>query len=502
MAKIKKVIEYLFLLFLFFLPWQTVWIWREGMLNGGKWQYGTYGLYGSEIILWLILILQLIVWAGARKYSIDLKSINRKKLLAVLAIWIFFLWASLSIFWSADKPLAFYWWFKLAEGIILFFLILNFKFNIKKINWALVSAGAVQAVLAIGQFLSQAVAANKWLGLAGHRPGDVGAVVIEASGFWLRPYGSFPHPNILGGFLLLGFFLALIIYFKYYLAKPKMKLLLIALILIISAGIFFSFSRSAWLGAGVGYLIFLFAYILRWWQNYFCCNLSFLAATSSGWRKKILTVAAATAHIFLLALLVSLKKSKISQQNSFATISLYLKPEPGSAKKLYLKELWQITASIIILIGCLSVIYWPLLFTRFSARENLERISLARRADLRKGAEQIIKDKWLLGAGLGNYTWYLYKQNPNLKTNEYQPVHNIFLLVWAELGLIGFFIFLFFYFYAIIFSVKNKNLAGLVLWPALGLIGLFDHYLWTQYVGIMIWWIGLAFVFRQVDFES
>jgi len=48
---------------------------------------------------------------------------------------------------------------------------------------------------------------------------------------------------------------------------------------------------------------------LSWLQNYISLNLSFSAATASGWRKKIFTVAAATAQIFFLALLVSLKKS-------------------------------------------------------------------------------------------------------------------------------------------------------------------------------------------------
>src|SRR3989344_9423215 len=60
MPKLKTVINYLLLLFLFLLPWQTRWIYQPAMLNGGFWEYGTQSFYGTEILLWLIVILFLI----------------------------------------------------------------------------------------------------------------------------------------------------------------------------------------------------------------------------------------------------------------------------------------------------------------------------------------------------------------------------------------------------------------------------------------------------------
>ena len=45
------------MLFLFLLPWQTRWFYQSGSLNGGYWEYGTFSLYGTQILLWLIIIL-------------------------------------------------------------------------------------------------------------------------------------------------------------------------------------------------------------------------------------------------------------------------------------------------------------------------------------------------------------------------------------------------------------------------------------------------------------
>ena len=54
---LNKIINYLLLLFLFLLPWQTRWIYQPGYLNSGYWEYGTYSFYGTQILLWLIIIL-------------------------------------------------------------------------------------------------------------------------------------------------------------------------------------------------------------------------------------------------------------------------------------------------------------------------------------------------------------------------------------------------------------------------------------------------------------
>ena len=42
---------------MFLLPWQTRLIWQQGEINGAPWEYGTYSIYATQILLWLIIIL-------------------------------------------------------------------------------------------------------------------------------------------------------------------------------------------------------------------------------------------------------------------------------------------------------------------------------------------------------------------------------------------------------------------------------------------------------------
>jgi len=61
MNKLEKTIKILLGFLLFLLPWQTIWIYQEKFLNGAKWEYGTLGLYATEILLWLCALL-FIIW--------------------------------------------------------------------------------------------------------------------------------------------------------------------------------------------------------------------------------------------------------------------------------------------------------------------------------------------------------------------------------------------------------------------------------------------------------
>ena len=57
----EKILKFLIGLFLFLLPWQTIWIFREVFVGGIKSEYSTLGLYATEALLWVI-ILFFICW--------------------------------------------------------------------------------------------------------------------------------------------------------------------------------------------------------------------------------------------------------------------------------------------------------------------------------------------------------------------------------------------------------------------------------------------------------
>ncbi|OGY48968.1 MAG: hypothetical protein A3B89_02985 [Candidatus Buchananbacteria bacterium RIFCSPHIGHO2_02_FULL_40_13] len=416
MSRLAKTIEYLIYLFVFLLPLATAWILAEKFIFGFKWQEGTFLLYATEILLWVIIILQVFLMFF-KKRSAD---IHCQKSLVVLAIWSLVAYTGLSIFWSTNHTLSFYWWLKLLEGVILMFIVLKARFKIELVAWSLFWAGVFQSILAFWQFLSQEVISNKWLGLASHLSANVNSSVIETGGErWLRAYGGLPHPNILGGFLVISFLAGLYLYFNSF--GNRRKLLSAVGLVFIVAGLFFSFSRSAWLSAIILYFI---------WS------------------------------------LILFSKKRLAD---LIKVSLYL----------------------LLILASLIMTYQPLVFTRLAANQRLEEKSIEQRLDSLAEARAVILKNPFFGVGLGNYTNYLISFKPGFLGWHYQPAHNIYLMVLAELGISGF---LFFIIIIILVFYKSSNLLAFSAFLAWLIIGLFDHYLWTNYFGLMLFWliIGLA----------
>ncbi len=107
---VKQTIEYLIYLFIFLLPFQTAWIWREEFIFGFKWHQGSYLLYGTELILWLIILLQLFMLLKNNKIRIF--KLDKNRSVIVFLIWFFMLWSVASIFWSSGLSLSAYWLFR------------------------------------------------------------------------------------------------------------------------------------------------------------------------------------------------------------------------------------------------------------------------------------------------------------------------------------------------------------------------------------------------------
>lgn len=74
----------------------------------------------------------------------------------------------------------------------------------------LVSMGMI-VLFALWQTITQWVPAHAWFGLAEQAPERLGAAVVWIGGErWLRPYGSFSHPNIFGGMAALASVVAVV----------------------------------------------------------------------------------------------------------------------------------------------------------------------------------------------------------------------------------------------------------------------------------------------------
>lgn len=117
--------------------------------------------------------------------------------------------------------------------------------------------------------------------------------------------------------------------------------------------------------------------------------------------------------------------------------------------------------------------------------------SITRRVDFTSASYRMIKDNFLFGVGLNNFTVFIDKYNydsPDIRFS--QSVHNIFLLVFSEAGVFGFILFVIF----IGFSLRrlvNSSYFHVFLISVLQIIllGSFDHYLFTMHQTLLLFWI-------------
>jgi len=435
-----KTAEYIFYLFIFLLPWQTRWIWQENFLVGKYWEYGSFSLYGIDIILMVILLLAMFV--GIKQKD----SANKSVWILVIS---FLAISMLSIFLSLNKELAWYSFGRLVLGVSVLWIALRIKFSYIKLAISLVAAGVIQSLLGLYQFFFQQTFATKWLGMAEHLPEVPGTFVVGTEmGRFLRAYGSLPHPNMLAGFLVICLLVVIGLYLVLYDNREKKgfiwKLILITFsFCVIFLGFLVTFSRSAWLALGISLIV-----------------------------------------LFL--------------------INVFKK------KQVHARLVGKVLLASFLLVAVTIILVPELFQTRILSQERLEVKSLDERQEYFSEATQLVKRFWHRGVGIGNYTEAIKsKIDPNKEIWEYQPAHNIFILIAAEISIFGALVFLLLIFELIksaIFTIAvPASLFGLAkkeleIWLyifttgflSLLVIGLFDHYLWTLPFGIILFWLVLG----------
>jgi O-antigen ligase len=104
----------------------------------------------------------------------------------------------------------------------------------------------------------------------------------------------------------------------------------------------------------------------------------------------------------------------------------------------------------------------------------------------------------IFGVGLGNFTLVLQEYvNVKLQPWLIQPVHNIFLLVFNEIGALGgvSFIALFVYLFSRLLKRKDRfSYVLMSLWAFIIVVGLFDHYFISLYQGNVLFWLYVGLV--------
>ena len=262
-----------------------------------------------------------------------------------------------------------------------------------------------QGVLGLLQVLRGSSLNLTFLGESQVVSGMIGSSFITLNGQqFLRAYGTFPHPNVFGGFLILTLLVGIT-------STKKIP------------------------GIGISLVIL---------------SLMILPLTFS-------RVPMLLSLVILLLLLID------------SILKLKLQPKKNLKEKIFS--------------------FSPIFFlSRFSNLVKGEDSSWSDRLKLFKASLRVIRENFMLGTGPGNYVSAIEEFVPRTTKGILllQPVHNIFLLLFAELGIFGFLIFLYILVYMMVKHVMKIDIFRIsVLLSILG-IGFWDHYLISLPQGMLI----------------
>jgi O-antigen ligase len=240
----RRLVQFFFTVLVAFAPSGTRYIWRTGLIDGHSVEPGTVSLFGMQLVALAFAIGAF--WLAGRKAISELAMRPPTLLAAAVAVL-----AALSSLRADDCASGLVQAGFVLLGAAVFWAILLFRPDPHQTLVAFVGGALFHTALGAWQFLTQSAFASKWLGMASHSAEELGAFVVETgSGRWLRAYGGFSHPNILGLYVGLGLLACVgIIAFRGHGRHLKFY----AFLPLITAGLVFSFSRSAAIAAAVGF---------------------------------------------------------------------------------------------------------------------------------------------------------------------------------------------------------------------------------------------------------
>lgn len=234
------------------LPWQTRFIFRAPVIDLRPWDFGIVGVYFSQlaIAVWIVqeAWFHRVVfgdWVRSR-FSCGRAQLGVSCIAAAVLM---------NIFLSADRLLTIIGFVGAALLVGLFAILRADTDAQKPFFIGILFAAAGQALLALTQIIANATFASSFLGVAAHRAADSGVAVIISNGARLiRAYGGMPHPNIFGGFMVVALAIYMFVIHKW---KPTLtRWQTIEFIALLTAALFFSYSRSAWIAAVVLLCVF------------------------------------------------------------------------------------------------------------------------------------------------------------------------------------------------------------------------------------------------------
>lgn len=361
-----------------------------------------------------------------------------------LALKIFLILAFVSIFTALSHGIAVYNFIRLillaATASVAAKMLKMGIVKFEGILAVLAGSAVVQALIGIAQFIKQESLGLVRLGepIIGPNVGGAAKIIAE-SGKVLRAYGTFPHPNVLAAFLAIG----LLAMYYFWLNRP-----------------------SEW-------------------------------KVFSGWRTLVSdTLFGVGIFIIILGLTFAFSRAAwaVAALSSLFVISY----------SLLVRRKWVQAVRLSILLFAITLIAF-FGFKNFilpRAQISSGEPAVTQRMGYNDIAIGLIKNNFL-GVGIGNQVLYsvkneVYKNAGMTQVWQWQPVHNIYLLMASEIGILGLLAFLLFVgklFLSQSFMIHNSSfIIPITMLSALLILGLFDHFLWTLQPGRLMLWLTIGLV--------
>lgn len=431
---LRNIEQGIWWLFLFVLPWQTrVIVWQA---DAQFIEWRSASVYLTDVLF--VALMLLAVLRLMRNSQVATFNFHRWDY-ALLAL----LGASLvSVYWADHRAVAWFALVRLAQGVLLYAYVRWYalrRFSSDGSLMAFVLGVLAQMFLGLGQFAVQHDIGIRWAGETLLTPFMQGvAVFYDLAGTKiLRAYGTLPHPNVLAAFA--AFALAAVAYLSLRHSAATV--------------------RRAFAVWAVPFAVLVWG----------------LAATFSR------TVIAATVAAFAVPV-GALALPRVS--SGWANIAVL---------RRRVRNLFIVAVVAGVAFGAL---YWPQTLARMGISGTEEAVQL--RAFYNAAAFRSGDGLWgvnWFGTGIGNFVSWLHRSNPHLPEWQYQPAHNLYLLVYTEAGIAGTAALAVFCALLVRGLWRARNREPLVRWGMLALAGfvlfiaLFDHFFWTLQQGRLLFWM-------------
>jgi O-antigen ligase len=443
--------------------------------------YGSYNAYtGWEVYLIDIVIgLMIASWVGEKLRSPARAAPSGRQLYAGLFFFAIAIGLGIiSLINAVYVDVALFRLVKLAEWAVVVWYVSSQHFSKRElltIGFIFVGTMTWQCFLAWYQFVGQrSLLPGVWQRLLGESSlvpwGQAVSLVYIRGHKIMRPYGTFPHPNILAGFLVVSIIITFVLWLMY--RKTNQRIGDVALV----KRKFGDDTNKLW------------------------CAVQAV---------RVNTIVVVLLAVQLATLVITLSRTAWFVLGLLTLLVILL------CKDIFTRAFPHLLKNMLVTLILGAIVLIPIIVWRVATLHESNAISLVARMQLNRFAWNMISHNPLNGVGIGQFVIRVRDFDMSGVFDDFvQPVHNVFLLLGAEMGIAAIIAFVGLIASLYILLIERIGKQGfnqvdswcraytwilLFVLISCTVIMFFDHYLWTLEQGAVLWWVLVGMIAGLYD---